>query len=213
MPESPEITGLREKAEGESVELRDAIRVARMQGIDTIYAERRLVVSDLGLKVRPLLAWFNNDREKEKMFRYVADACREERHELEDRMDSVRRLRETDDTQLPMPLVPPLPPLGNHPIRDGFFRDEHDEPLMVVSLHSPSQLLQRFFASPLQHIESYSVGGGSRWTIDESPVYEAFKKISRHAPCGLGWLVRTFDSGFGLHGWDQERERSHLFRE
>jgi beta-galactosidase GanA len=198
VPESPQIANLRVMAERESAELRDTIRVAQMQGIDTIYAERRLVVSDLGLKVRPLLAWFNNDREKEKMFRYVADACRDERYELEERMNGVHRLPETDDTQLPQPLIPPLPTLRNRPISGWFFRDEHNEPLMVLSLHSPSRALQRFFASPLQHIESYSVGGGSRWTIDDSPVYEAFKKYpDAHRVGWDGWcghLIRDLDS-------------------
>jgi len=198
VPESREVAALRQKAEHESAGLREAIRAAQMQGIDTIYAERRLVVADLGLKVRPLLAWFNNDSEKTKMFRYVAEACRRERQELEDQLNGVFRLPETDDTQAPKPLVPPLPLLGNHPIRGGFFRDEHGEPLLAVSLHSPSQTLQRFFASPLQHIESYSVGGGSRWTIDESPVYEAFQKDPEAHRVGWdGWcghLVRDLDS-------------------
>lgn len=196
--ESSQVAELRRQAETESAELMKAIRAAQMQGIDTIYAERKLVIAGLGLQVRPLLAWFNNDREKEGLFRYVAEACRQERHELEDRLNSVRRLPETDDTQLPKPLVPPLPPLGSRPIRDGFFRDERGEPLIAVSLHSPSQALQRFFASPLQHIESYSVGGGSRWTIDESPVYEAFKKYpDAHRVGWDGWcghLVRDLDS-------------------
>jgi len=34
--------------------------------------------------------------------------------------------------------------------------------MMVVSLHSPSQMPQRFFGTPYQLIESYTVGGGSR---------------------------------------------------
>ena len=51
---------------------------------------------------------------------------------------------------------------------------------------------------PLQHIESYTVGGGSRWTIDESPVYEVFHKHpDAHRVGWDGWcghLVRDLDS-------------------
>src|SRR5208337_3294303 len=71
-------------------------------------------------------------------------------------------------------------------------------PLFIVSLHGPSGHLLRFFATPRQHIESYSVGGGSRWTVDESPVYEAFKQyLDTHRVGWDGWcghLIRDLDS-------------------
>ena len=58
--------------------------------------------------------------------------------------------------------------------------------------------LTRFFATPLQHIESYTAGGGSRWTIDNSPVYTAFKKYpDTHRVGWDGWcghLIRDRSS-------------------
>src|SRR5437879_7201258 len=73
--------------------------------------------------------------------------------------------------------------------------------MMVVSLHSPSQMLQRFFATPFQHIESYSVGGGSRWTIYDSPVYAAFQRWpDTHRVGWDGWcghLIRDINSMAG----------------
>ena len=69
---------------------------------------------------------------------------------------------------------------------------------MVLSVHSPSQVLQRFFATPLQHIESYSVGGGSRWPIDASPVYRVFQgDPDSHRVGWDGWcghLIRDLSS-------------------
>jgi hypothetical protein len=69
---------------------------------------------------------------------------------------------------------------------------------MVLSVHSPSQVLQRFFATPLQHIESYSVGGGSRWPIDVSPVYRVFQgDPDSHRVGWDGWcghLIRDLSS-------------------
>ncbi|MGC4052778.1 MAG: beta-galactosidase [Paludibaculum sp.] len=91
-----------------------------------------------------------------------------------------------------MPLLRGVPSTG------WFFRDADGDPLMVISLHSSSLPLQRFFASPQQHIESYSVGGGSRWTIEDSPVYGAFQRYADTHRVGWdGWcghLVKDLDS-------------------
>jgi beta-galactosidase GanA len=174
VPELAEVRTLRATAERERTLLEKTIQGARIQGIDPIYSERRLVVADLGLHVRPVLPWFNNDVSKAEMFRYIASICRTERQALEDRLTGAHRLPETDDTQLPRPLAPPLPPLRGRPAVGWFFRDDEGEPLNILSIHSPSRTLERFFATPLQHIESYTVGGASRWNLEESPVYEAF---------------------------------------
>ncbi|MBI4875226.1 MAG: beta-galactosidase [Acidobacteria bacterium] len=198
VPQSPEVTALRRQAEQERTLLGKAIDAARTQGVETIYAERHLVTADLGLTVRPLLAWFNNDGKKREMFSYVRDSCRRGRQELEDLLRGTAPRREADDTQTGDPLVRPLPPLKGRPAKGMFFLDERAEPLMVLSLHSPSRLLQRFFASPWQHIESYTVGGGSRWTIDTSPVYAAFQEDAETHRVGWdGWcghLIRDLDS-------------------
>jgi beta-galactosidase GanA len=198
VPESSVVRELRRVAERESDSLRSAIRAAQMQGLETIYSERRLVVADLGLHVRPLLAWFNTDAQKARMFQYVAMSCREERKALERQLNAATRLDEVDDTQGGEPPIPPIPVLRGAPAAGWFFRDEAGRPLMVISLHSPSVALQRFFATPLQHIESYSVGGGSRWTIEDSPVYEAFQKNpDAHRVGWDGWcghLVKDLDS-------------------
>ena len=198
VPEAPDVTALRRDAEREAELLAKAIQTAQTQGIETIYAERHLVTADLGLRVRPRLAWFNNDDAKRAMFVYVARACRESRRDLEDKAQGIVRLPAMDDTQVGEPLIRPFPRLKGRPIRDWFFLDERGEPMMILSLHSPSRLLQRFFASPMQHIESYSVGGGSRWTIEDSPVYGAFQQDpDTHRVGWDGWcghLVRDLDS-------------------
>lgn len=198
LPGSAQVIEWRKRAEVEAESLRNTIRVANMQGLDTIYSERRLVVADLGLQVRPLLAWFNNDKQKLRMFQYVAAACRAERQALQRLLNSTSRLEEADDTQAIKPPVPVMPLLRGVPSAGWFFRDADGDPLMVISLHSSSVPLQRFFASPQQHIESYSVGGGSRWTIEDSPVYGAFQQYADTHRVGWdGWcghLVKDLDS-------------------
>jgi beta-galactosidase len=198
VPEAADVARLRVEAEREADLLAKAVGAAQLQGIETIYAERHLVTADLGLRVRPRLAWFNNDAVKRSMFDYVARSCRQSRIELERTIEGAERLPMLDDTQVSESFMRPFPPLKGRPIRDWFFRDDHGQPMIVVSLHSPSHYLQRFFATPNQHIESYSVGGGSRWSIEQSPVYAAFHEDpDTHRVGWDGWcghLVRDLDS-------------------
>jgi beta-galactosidase GanA len=201
VPESAAVQALRKDAQKQFDLLSRTIRVAQLQGIETIYQERHLVTAELGLEVRPRLAWYNNDEKKREMFSYVAESCRRARYELEDKIQGNDPLPEADDTQVSDPLIRPFPRLKGRPPKDSYFLDDRNEPMMIVSLHSPSQVLQRFFATPFQHIESYTVGGGSRWTVYDSPVYEAFKKYpDTHRVGWDGWcghLIRDVNSMAG----------------
>ncbi|MEK7406117.1 MAG: hypothetical protein AAB225_13500 [Acidobacteriota bacterium] len=85
VPEAPAVTALRTEAQREADLLDKVIRAARTQGIPVIYAERHLVTADLGLNVRPRLAWFDNYETKRQMFRFIAQSCRTARRELEDK--------------------------------------------------------------------------------------------------------------------------------
>ncbi len=198
VPESLVVTAFRKEAQQEFDRLRETVRAAQLQGIETIYQERYLVTAELGLQIRPRLAWFNNDEKKREMFSYIVESCRRGRLELEDKIQGIDRMPEADDTQVGDPLIRPFPPLKGRPVKDSFFLDERNEPMMILSLHSPSQTLQRFFATPLQHIESYTVGGGSRWTIYDSPVYAAFQRWpDTHRVGWDGWcghLIRDINS-------------------
>jgi hypothetical protein len=198
IPTTETVKHLREQAQLEYQALQTTIHSAEIMGLDTIYSQADVVTAEIGLTIRPLLAWFNNDREKEKMFSYVIQACQAERQRLGRLLTGELRLPERDDTQIAGPLVPSYPPLHGRPVQDGFFQDREGRPLFVISLHGPSIALQQFFATPMQHIESYSVGGGSRWTVDNSPVYEAFQKFpDTHRVGWDGWcghLIRDLDS-------------------
>ena len=147
VPEAGDVRSLREAAAREADLLRETIRVAQTQGIDTIYFERHLVTADLGLSLRARLPWFNDDARKRELFQYVAGSCRSARREVGQLIDGIVRLPDTDDTHPPEPLAP-YPDLKGRPMKDGYFLDRDGRPMFVVSLHSPSRLLQRFFASP-----------------------------------------------------------------
>jgi len=201
IPESATVQNLRREAQQEHQALKVTIETAEQMGLDTIYSQAELTVAELGLNFRPKLAWFNNDREKEAMFRYAADACRQERRHLEKLLTGEVRLPERDDTQVSPPSIPPYPRVRNLSIQNGFFVDQDARPLFVTSVHGPSQGLLKFFATPMQHIESYSVGGGSRWTVRSCPIYEAFQKFpDTHRVGWDGWcghLIRDFNATGG----------------
>ena len=195
----------REAAREEVQRLQQTIEAARTMGVETIYQEIPLITAELGLEVRPLLSWFNNDRMKSEMFGYVAASCHTARVELEELISGTKRLPDADDTQVGEALMPPYPPLQGRPMKDGFFLNQRGEPLLALSLHSPSQKLTRFFATPLQHIESYTAGGGSRWTVDDSPVYEAFKKNADTRRVGWdGWCGHLIRDRWSMGGGREE---------
>lgn len=199
VPESADVRRLRAAAAGELERFNAALRAARLQGIDTIYPERFLVAADLGLYVRPRLPWFNNDEQKTALFTAVAAGLAQGRRELEDEIDGAVRHPHADDTRPAEALVPPYPAaLKGSPAKGWFYRDSEGRPMAVISLHSSSRALERFFATPYQHIESYTVGGGSRWNIEQSPVWEAFHKHADAKRVGWdGWcghLIRDIHS-------------------
>ena len=201
IPESASVKQKREEARQELNRLRETIAAAQMMGLETIYQEIPLVTAELGLDIRTQMSWFNNDRAKSEMFDYVAASCRASRLDLDDLISGARRLPDTDDTQVGKSSVPPYPRLRGLKIKDGFFVNEDGDPLLIISLHSPSQKLTRFFATPFQHIESYTAGGGSRWTIDQSPVYQAFKKYpDTHRVGWDGWCGHLIRDRWSMGG-------------
>ncbi|HET7100976.1 MAG TPA: beta-galactosidase [Terriglobia bacterium] len=201
IPESASVKRKREEARKELIRLKETIAAAQMMGLETIYHEIPLVTAELGLDVRTQMSWFNNDKTKSDMFDYVTASCRAGRLDLDDLISGSRRLPETDDTQVGRVSVPAYPQLRGLKMKDGFFVNDDGDPLLILSLHSPSKKLTRFFATPFQHIESYTAGGGSRWTIDRSPVYAAFKKYpDAHRVGWDGWCGHLIRDRWSMGG-------------
>jgi Beta-galactosidase/Beta-galactosidase trimerisation domain len=205
IPETASVKQKREEARQELNLLRETITAAQMMGLETIYQEIPLVTAELGLDIRTQMSWFNNNRAKSEMFDYVVASCRASRLDLDDLISGARRLPDTDDTQVGKSSVPPYPHLRGLKMKDGFFVNEEGDPLLIISLHSPSQKLTQFFATPFQHIESYTAGGGSRWTIDQSPVYQAFKKSpDTHRVGWDGWCGHLIRDRWSMGGGREE---------
>ncbi|NMC38789.1 MAG: hypothetical protein GYA41_10745 [Bacteroidales bacterium] len=82
--------------------------------------------------------------------------------------------------------VPPYPPFKELRPYNGFYRDKSGKPVMIFSMLQINEgpLLEYF--APFNHrLESYTVGGGSRYNIESSPVYRAFH--SHQGTKRVGW--------------------------
>ncbi len=98
--------------------------------------------------------------------------------------------------------VPPYPPLKELKPVDGFYRDRSGNPVIVFSmLQINSGPLMDYFA-PFDHrLESYTVGGGSRYNIENSPVYEAFHKYPGTRRVGWdGWCGHLIKDRWAMGG-------------
>ncbi len=138
VPEASDVTRLRAEADRESELLKNTIQAAQTQGIETIYAERHLITADLALRVRPLLAWYNNDEKKAR------DVLLRSRGRAGPRVMNwrtncagrtcgkrwtTRRWKARRSSRFLLSRAVPA--------KGWFFRDQHGEPMMILSLHSP----------------------------------------------------------------------------
>jgi len=200
--ESPEIVDLRLRAESEVDKLKREVELAKLQGLQTLYWEIPLVTADVGMGIRSKLVWFQNDEEQEKILRYVIDSCRAARVEIDSILSAQKRLKEPDDSSIPLPTVPPYPRFRGLKQRDGYFRDHNGDPLIIFAMnyHTRGRLLD-FFATFDHRLESYSVGGGSRYDIESSPVYEAFHKYpDTHRVGWDGWCGHLIKDAWAMGG-------------
>jgi hypothetical protein len=98
--------------------------------------------------------------------------------------------------------VPPYPSLKELKPVDGFYRNKSGNPVIIFSmLQINAGPLLDYFA-PFDHrLESYTVGGGSRYNIESSPVYEAFHKFPGTRRIGWdGWCGHLIKDRWAMGG-------------
>ncbi|CAK4863927.1 unnamed protein product [Aphanomyces euteiches] len=101
-----------------------------------------------------------------------------------------------------LPLVTPIPELKSLRIQDHAFVDHSGIPILIcaMSYHNEGALLD-FFAPEQHKVEIYAVGGGSRYDIEWSPVYEAFHKYPNTARVGWkGWCGHLIKDQWAMGG-------------
>jgi len=187
-----EILALRENARREVELLQREVDAAKMMGYATLYWQIPLITAQVGLDIRSKLVWFQSPEKEKEILEYVIRSCREMREKVDGVVSGRDRelIEEPEDDVNPQRwYVPPYPKLRGLPQRDGFFRDAEGKPLEVLGM----MLVERgplldYFAPYTHRLESYTVGGGSRYNIEESPVYRAFHKYpDTHRVGWDGW--------------------------
>jgi hypothetical protein len=201
--EDPEdVKALYARVLAEKERLERAVRVAEINGKQALYARAALVAADIALYTRPMLAWHFAPAAKRRNLQGALDELRRHREELEALLSSRRHEDDEDDSNLPLPLVKPIPDLKSLRIEGRAFVDASGTPVLVcaMSYHNEGELL-RFFAPEQHKVEIYAVGGGSRYDIEWSPVYEAFHKYPNTARVGWkGWCGHLIKDQWAMGG-------------
>ena len=197
---------LRKQAQEATNELKNKIRVAELQGYQTLYQRIPLITADVGMGIRSQLVWFQNEKAETEILNYVISSCNKAAVEISDmlaaRHSKISSVAPEDDVSEGSLYVPPYPPLNELTPSDGVYRDKRGKPVIVFSmLQINGGPLTDYFA-PFDHrLESYTVGGGSRYNIESSPVYEAFHKYpGTHRVGWDGWCGHLIKDRWAMGG-------------
>ncbi|MEA2063545.1 MAG: beta-galactosidase, partial [Gemmatimonadota bacterium] len=202
---SPEIMKLRAGADEAIDRLEREVEYAELQGYKPLYWRIPLITADVGLGVRSKCVWFQNEKEEKKILEYIISSCSGAADELNGILAASDRdiIEEPEDDVNPHPLyVPDYPNLRGLKQSDGYFRDENGDPVIIFSMLLLDEgPLMDYFAPFTHRIESYTVGGGSRYDIESSPVYEAFHKYpDTHRVGWDGWCGHLIKDQWSMGG-------------
>ncbi|HAM10628.1 MAG: hypothetical protein A2X05_15240 [Bacteroidetes bacterium GWE2_41_25] len=200
------IIQLRKQASGAVEELKKEIRVAELQGFQTLYQRIPLITADIGMGIRSKLVWFQDETEEREILNYVISSCNIAAGEISD-MLAARKVNwltigpENEVSHASL-YVPPYPPLHELEPEDGFYRDKSGNPIILFSMLQINEGPLMDYFAPFNHrIESYTVGGGSRYNIESSPVYEAFYKYpGTHRVGWDGWCGHLIKDRWAMGG-------------
>jgi hypothetical protein len=201
-----EILHLRKQAADAIRELRNAVGVLELQGYQTLYQRIPLITADIGVGIRSRLVWFQNEKEEKKILEYVISSCNKTTGEITDFLtnsqSNVATVEPENDVANASFFVPPLPPLNELKPVDGVYRDKDGHPVILFSmLQVDNGPLMDYFAPFNHRLESYTVGGGSRYNIESSPVYEAFHKYpDTHRVGWDGWCGHLIKDRWSMGG-------------
>jgi hypothetical protein len=211
VPVSREIMQLREQANTSIENLEKAVRVADMQGIQTLYQKIPLITADVGLGIRSKLAWFQNETDQKEILEYIINSCGEATKDINDKLLGHRTAivgRAPEDfgptvEQYHNLDVPAFPPLKSLVPKDGYWRDKNGKPVILFSmlgLENKGPLAEYF--APNDHLmESFTAGGGSRYDIESSPVYKAFHTYPDAKRVGWdGWCGHLIKDRWAMGG-------------
>jgi len=184
----------RSRAQAATASLAEQIASAQARGVDTIYPEALLFVARLGLDLRANLAWFSSIEQQRDIHRYVTDACARAAAELDDVIAGRR----------------PPRALVRHSPRELELRSAYwyagDEPVLVTAmLYNNDGPLMRFF-HPHDVVPCLlTTAGASRYDVEQTPLYEAFKRYPETHRVGYdGWCGHLIRDRWSMGGGNEE---------
>ena len=201
----PEIAVLRERAEKAVAGLEAEISTAELQGYQTHYWRIPLISAEVGMGVRSKLVWFQSEQEQRKILEHIIASCTEAARELSTILSAADQQRvelPEDEVNPHLFYVPDYPVLKGLKQKDGYFTDALGKPVLILSmLNVNNGPLMDYFAPFNHRLESYTVGGGSRYDIETSPVYEAFHKYQGTHRVGWdGWCGHLIKDRWSMGG-------------
>ena len=206
---SPPLALLRKQAASAIEQLKHEINIEEMQGMQTSYQRIPLITADVGLGIRNKLVWFQSEEEETKILKYIIKSCSGSAQEIERTLSAKQgnALIEPENdvashVKYQSFYVPPYPDFKKLKPKDGFYRDENGNPVLVFSmLQLNTGPLMDYFAPFNHRIESFTVGGGSRYDIESSPVYKAFHNDSGTHRVGWdGWCGHLIKDRWAMGG-------------
>jgi len=201
---SSQIRQLRAGAAEQISRLKKELELAGIQGYQTHYWRIPLITADIGMGIRSKCVWFQNEEEEKKILEYVISSCAEAVAELEGLLSARGEAREepSDEVNPQYNYVPPYPPLKGLKQWGGYFRDRQGEPVIIFSMLNINRGPLLDYFAPFNHrLESYTVGGGSRYDIESSPVYKAFHKYADTHRVGWdGWCGHLIKDRWSMGG-------------
>lgn len=195
----PEIAALREQA-GKSMErLNKAVERAEAAGWFSLYWRIPLITARIGLEDRSKLVWYQSERRESEILEHVAASCNRAADEIDSLLASGAAAPPLEKQAL---YARPYPPLKGLPIRDGFFRYGDGEPVILYAMHGHIGRELRQYFGPYDHVlESYTVGGASRFDLESTPVYETFHKYpDTHRVGWDGWCGHLIKDRWSMGG-------------
>lgn len=197
-----EVVQLKEELERELERLVKVIEIAEINGKQTHYARAAKLTADIALKLRPMLAWHFAPQAKLRNMQGAMVEVIKQRTILEHFTSSKKFEDDEDDANVPLSLVKPIPDFKSLTIKGNAYVDASETPVLIcsVSYHNDGALMQ--FFSPEQHkTEIFAVGGGSRYDIEWSPVYEAFHRHEDTKRVGWkGWCGHLIKDQWAMGG-------------
>ncbi|NKB72064.1 MAG: hypothetical protein GKR89_33720 [Candidatus Latescibacteria bacterium] len=201
-PTPPEIGALEKDLQTALDRLDGAIRQAQLAGRQTLYHEAGRLAAAIALEARALYPWTRHPAQRRADLQMALDIAQTHYQNLDLYARGIVHEDDEDDSNIPLPTVPDFPAYQHLAIEGNRFADGNGHPTLLYAMnyHSDGPLC-RFFAPAAHRIESYAVGGGSRYDIEWSPVYRALHQHADTRRVGFrGWCGHLIKDQWAMGG-------------